>query len=118
MLITHSDTDHYSVATYRDLKPVCHSFDSTKYVTTVMQKDGLPGFGYGIGDAFNVGPLRIQLTPVEHDRQNAFPRPSQRHFEKEDRNAVKTGLTGRAILLADEEDGAQYSTHVERVRDR
>ena len=84
MLITHSDTDHYSVATCRDLKPVCHSFDSTKYVATVMQKDGLPGSGYGIGDTFNVGPLRIKLTPVEHDWQNAFSRPGQRHFEKED----------------------------------
>ncbi len=84
VLITHSDTDHYSVATCRDLKPVCHSFDSTKYVATVMQKDGLPGSGYGIGDTFNVGTLRIKLTPADHDWQNAFPRPGQRHFEKED----------------------------------
>ena len=84
VLITHSDTDHYSVATCRDLKPVCHSFHSTKYVDTVMQKDGLPGFGHGIGDDFNVGPLRIKLTQVDHDWQNAFPKPGQRHFEKED----------------------------------
>ncbi len=84
VLITHSDTDHYSVATCRDLQTVCHSFDSTKYVDTVMQKDGLPGSGYGIGDTFRVGPLRIKLTPLEHDGQNAFPKPGQRHFEKED----------------------------------
>src|SRR5579884_3248677 len=51
VLITHSDTDHYSIVTCRDLKPVCHSFHSTKYVDTVMQTDGLPGFGHGIGDA-------------------------------------------------------------------
>ncbi len=84
VLITHSDTDHYSIVTCRDLKPVCHSFHSTKYVDTVMQTDGLPGFGHGIGDAFNVGPLRVKLTPVDHDWQNAFPKPGQRHFEKED----------------------------------
>jgi L-ascorbate metabolism protein UlaG (beta-lactamase superfamily) len=84
VLITHSDTDHYSVATCRDLRPVCPSFDSTKYVAIVMQKDELPGSGYGIGDTFNVGSLRIKLTAVEHDWQNAFPRPGQRHFEKED----------------------------------
>lgn len=84
VLITHSDTNHYSVATCRDLKPVCHSFHSTKYVDTVLQKDGLPGLGHGIADSFNVGPLRIKLTPVEHDWQNVFPSPGQRHFEKED----------------------------------
>ncbi|MBV9036384.1 MAG: hypothetical protein JO182_17990 [Acidobacteriaceae bacterium] len=33
-------------------------------------------------------------------------------------NAVKTGLTGHAILLADEEEAAEYRAHVERVRDR
>jgi len=84
VLITHSDTDHYSVATCRDLKPVCRSFHSTQYVGTVMQKDGLPSFGHGIGDDFHVGSLRIKLTPVDHDWQNAFPRPGQRRFEKED----------------------------------
>jgi L-ascorbate metabolism protein UlaG (beta-lactamase superfamily) len=68
---------------YQAPKPVCQPFDSTKSVAAVMQKDGLTGSGYGIGDTFNVGPLRIKLTPVDHDWQNAFPRPGQRHFEKE-----------------------------------
>jgi L-ascorbate metabolism protein UlaG (beta-lactamase superfamily) len=84
VLITHSDTDHYSVATCRDLKPVCESFHSTKYVGTVMQKDGLPSFGHAIGETFKVGPLAVKLTPVDHDWQNASPRPGQRHFAKED----------------------------------
>src|SRR3954452_19753842 len=30
-------------------------------------------------------------------------------------NAVKTGLCGRAVLLADEEEAAAYRTHVKRV---
>jgi L-ascorbate metabolism protein UlaG (beta-lactamase superfamily) len=84
VLVTHSDTDHYSVATCRDLKPVCRSFHSTRYVGTVMQKDGLPSFGHRIGDTFPIGALQIKLTPVDHDWQNSFPQPSQRHFEKED----------------------------------
>jgi L-ascorbate metabolism protein UlaG (beta-lactamase superfamily) len=84
VLVTHSDTDHYSVATCRDLKPVCRSFHSTRYVGTVMQKDGLPSFGHSIGDTFPIGPLQIKLTPVDHDWQNSFPRPGQRHFKKED----------------------------------
>jgi hypothetical protein len=29
-------------------------------------------------------------------------------------NAVKTGLTGRAVLLADEEEAAMYKAHIER----
>lgn len=84
VLITHSDTDHYSVATDRDLKRVCKAFHSTKYVATVMQKDGLQAFGHAIGKSFNVGPLQVRLTPVDHDWQNAFPKPGQRHFAKED----------------------------------
>ena len=31
-------------------------------------------------------------------------------------NAVKTGLTGRAVLLADEEEAALYEAHIERLR--
>lgn len=84
VLVTHSDTDHYSVATDRDLKRVCKAFHSTKYVATVMQKDGFQAFGHAIGNSFNVGPLRVRLTPVDHDWQNAFPKPGQRHFAKED----------------------------------
>jgi L-ascorbate metabolism protein UlaG (beta-lactamase superfamily) len=84
VLITHSDTDHYSVATDRDLSRVCEVLHSTKYVATVMQKDGLRAFGHAIEETFDAGPLRIKLTPVDHDWQNAFPKPGQRHFAKED----------------------------------
>jgi L-ascorbate metabolism protein UlaG (beta-lactamase superfamily) len=88
VLITHADTDHYSVATCRDLKPVCPAFHSTTYVGTVMQKDGLPSFGHEIGGVFKVGPTTIKLTPADHDWQNAFPQPhpapGAHHFEKKD----------------------------------
>ena len=85
VLITHSDTDHYSVATCRDLKSVCRSYDSTEYVGSVMKKDGLPSFGHGIGDEFKIGSVKIKLTPADHDWQNAFPQqPGTHHFEKKD----------------------------------
>jgi L-ascorbate metabolism protein UlaG (beta-lactamase superfamily) len=85
VLITHSDTDHYSVATCRDLKSVCRSYHSTTYVGSVMKRDGLPSFGHGIGDEFNIGPMKIKLTPADHDWQNAFPqKPGTHHFEKKD----------------------------------
>ncbi|MBV9265155.1 MAG: MBL fold metallo-hydrolase [Acidobacteriaceae bacterium] len=90
VLITHSDTDHYSAGTCRDLKPVCASFHSTKYVGTVMKKDGLPSFGHGIGEAFNVAGVRVKLTPVDHDWQNAFPNPVNATSKK--KIAVASGL--------------------------
>jgi L-ascorbate metabolism protein UlaG (beta-lactamase superfamily) len=85
VFITHSDTDHYSAATCRDLKPVCGSYHSTTYVGSVMEKDGLPSFGHGIGDGFKIGPVMVKLTPADHDWQNAFPQqPGTHHFEKKD----------------------------------
>ena len=84
VLVTHSDNDHYSIPTCRDLKSACRSYHSTTYVTSLMQKEGLPSFGHGIGDVFKVGPARIKLTPADHDWQNAFPQPGMRHFNKED----------------------------------
>jgi L-ascorbate metabolism protein UlaG (beta-lactamase superfamily) len=88
VLVTHSDTDHYSTATCRDLKSVCRSYHSTAYVGTVMEKDGLPSFGHEIGDVFKVGRATVKLTPADHDWQNAFPqqhpKPGAHHFEKKD----------------------------------
>lgn len=84
VLVTHSDNDHYSIPTCRDLKSVCRSYHSTTYVASLMKNEGLASFGHGIGDVFKVGPMRVKLTPADHDWQNAFPQPGVRHFEKED----------------------------------
>jgi L-ascorbate metabolism protein UlaG (beta-lactamase superfamily) len=87
VLVTHADNDHYSVPTNKDLKPVTREFDSTRYVNTLMQKDGLPSFGHDIGDVFKVGPVTVKLTPADHDWQNSFPQmpqPGGHHFEKKD----------------------------------
>jgi hypothetical protein len=54
VLVTHSDNDHYSVPTCRDLAAMVGEFHSTKYVASLTEKEGLPGFGHDIGDPFAI----------------------------------------------------------------
>jgi L-ascorbate metabolism protein UlaG (beta-lactamase superfamily) len=85
VLVTHSDNDHYSVPTNKALASVTRTFHSTHYVDTLMKRDGLRSVGHGIGDKFTVGPVRVTVTPADHDWQNAMPaRPGARRFRKED----------------------------------
>ena len=55
VLVTHSDADHYSVSTCRDLADVTASYHSTRYVGSLMTSDGLPGYGHDIDDTFDLG---------------------------------------------------------------
>ena len=84
VLITHSDNDHYSVPTCRDLAGVSRAYHSTQYVASLMKGEGLPGHGHDIGDQFDVGAVRVQVTPADHAWQNASPGAADRHFEPED----------------------------------
>lgn len=84
VLVTHSDNDHYSVPTNKALASVTRTFHSTHYVDTLMKRDGLRSVGHGIGDKFDVGPVRVTVTPADHAWQNAFPGTSTRVFKKED----------------------------------
>jgi L-ascorbate metabolism protein UlaG (beta-lactamase superfamily) len=84
ILVTHSDNDHYSIPTCRDLAPVTRAFHSTRYVASLMQGEGWAAFGHDIGEAFDVGPVRVRLTPADHAWQNATPGAAQRRFENED----------------------------------
>lgn len=84
VLVTHSDNDHYSVPTCRELASVTREYHSTVYVDSLMKKEGLPSFGHGIGDVFNVGSTRVKLTPADNAWQNAFPQRSTRRFNDED----------------------------------
>jgi L-ascorbate metabolism protein UlaG (beta-lactamase superfamily) len=77
---THSDNDHYSVETFKDLAPVTTAFHSTIYVDSLMKNDGLKSFGYPIGGKFKFGKVTGKLIPADHAWQNAYPRPDQRHF--------------------------------------
>ena len=55
VLVTHSDNDHYSVPTCRQLAPVTAAFHSTRYVDTLMRAEGFRSTGHDIGDRFSVG---------------------------------------------------------------
>jgi L-ascorbate metabolism protein UlaG (beta-lactamase superfamily) len=84
VLVTHSDADHYSVPTCRDLAGVTAAYHSTRYVGSLMSDDGLPGYGHDIGDIFDIGSVRVQVTPADHAWQNESPGAADRHFELED----------------------------------
>jgi L-ascorbate metabolism protein UlaG (beta-lactamase superfamily) len=84
VLVTHADNDHYSVPTNRELKPVTRAYHSTIYVDSLMKNEGFPSFGHDIGDTFQVGPIRVKLTPADHAYQNAYPGMSKRKFKNED----------------------------------
>lgn len=73
ILITHSDNDHYSIPTCSDLKSVTREYHSTVYVDSLMKNQGLPAFGHTIGDSFNIGEIKVTLTPADHAWQNAYP---------------------------------------------
>ncbi len=84
VLVTHSDNDHYSIPTCRDLSGVCNAYHSTVYVDSLMKNEGFRSFGHGIGSVFTIGPMRVKLTPADHAYQNAYPGMSKRHFKDED----------------------------------
>jgi L-ascorbate metabolism protein UlaG (beta-lactamase superfamily) len=81
---THSDNDHYSVETFKDLAPVTKQFHSTVFVDSLMKNEGLKSFGHFIGDTFRVGKVSVRLTLADHDWQNDFPKPGQRYYEPGD----------------------------------
>ena len=54
-LITHSDNDHYSVPTCRDLAGATREYHSTQYVASLMKQEGLPAYGHDIGEHFAIG---------------------------------------------------------------
>jgi L-ascorbate metabolism protein UlaG (beta-lactamase superfamily) len=81
---THSDNDHYSVATFKDLASVTKEFHSTVYVDSLMKNDGLHSYGHYIGDIFHVGKIAVRLTLADHAWQNDFPKAGQRYYEPGD----------------------------------
>lgn len=85
VLVTHSDNDHFSRPTCRDLAPATRAFHSTHYVASLMVEEGIAAsHGHGIGDEFEVGQVTVTVTPADHAWQNAFPEPGQRVFQEED----------------------------------
>lgn len=83
VLVTHSDNDHYSIPTLTDLAPVSGMYHSTVYVDSLMKNQGFRSTGHRIGDVFEVGKVKVTLTPADHDWQNYAPN-KERHFNKAD----------------------------------
>jgi L-ascorbate metabolism protein UlaG (beta-lactamase superfamily) len=84
VLVTHSDNDHYSVPTCRELAGVTGEYHSTQYVASLMDLEGLPAYGHDIGEKFEIGPARVEVTPADHAWQNESPGASDRIFQPED----------------------------------
>lgn len=84
VLVTHSDNDHFSLPTCRDLAPVTSAYHSTPYVASILNEEGMRAAGHDIGDTFGVGDVVVTLTPADHAWQNARPKPGQRVFADED----------------------------------
>ena len=84
VLITHSDNDHYSLPTCRQLAPVTTTFRSTRYVDTLMRAAHLPLGRHNIGDRFTVNQVHVEVTPTDHAWQNENPGAADRIFQPED----------------------------------
>ncbi len=83
VLITHSDNDHFSIPTNKDLAPHTKEFHSTVYVDSLMKNLGWNSFGHGIGETFNVGKnVSVKLSPADHQWQNAYKGAANRFFQK------------------------------------
>lgn len=81
---THSDNDHYSVETCKDMSANVREFHSTIYVDSLMRNDGLKSYGHYIGESFKVGKVNVQMTLADHAWQNNFPKPGQRYYSPGD----------------------------------
>ena len=84
LLVTQSDSDHYSLSTCRDIVAVTDAYHTTRYVASLMKREGLPAHGHDIGEKFAVGPVNVQVTSADHAWQNEVPGASGHHFEPED----------------------------------
>jgi L-ascorbate metabolism protein UlaG (beta-lactamase superfamily) len=83
-LVTHIDNDHFSLPTIRDTKAVTKEYHTTQYVAEVMRENDIPGVGHDIGDEFDVGPVRVRLTPAWHNWQNDSKKWQYREWKRED----------------------------------
>ena len=84
ILITHSDNDHFSRVTCREITPVVREFHAPHYVASLMKEMSIDGKGHDIHEAFEVGNIKVTLTPADHAWQNEYPKYKTREFKMED----------------------------------
>lgn len=84
LLVTHIDNDHFSRPTIKDTVAVTKSLHTTQYLAQVMREEGMPGIGHDIGEEFQIGNIRIKLTPAWHNWQNEVEKWQYREWKMED----------------------------------
>jgi L-ascorbate metabolism protein UlaG (beta-lactamase superfamily) len=80
VLVTHSDNDHYSVPTCRDLARVTGEYHATQYVASLMQHEGFPAYRHDIGEHFAIGPVRLDVTPARSRLAERIPGRQRPHL--------------------------------------
>lgn len=99
VLVTHIDSDHFSRETCKKLSSVCEAYHSTHYVAHEMQKDGIEGTGHGIGESFEVGNVKVRLTPVKHNWQNEWQEYQYREWKEEEYCGYWIDAFGKTIWM-------------------
>lgn len=85
ILLTHCDNDHYGRQTCGRLAGKTGEFHTTEYVNTLLgQELQIQGRGHEIGDSFQVGSVKVTLTPADHAWQNESPKHHTREFQQKD----------------------------------
>lgn len=84
LLVTHIDNDHFSRPTCKDVLNVCQSYHAPQYVAEVMKTEEIPGTGHDINETFDVGNMKITLTPVCHNWQKDSQKYNYREWKEED----------------------------------
>lgn len=84
VLITHSDNDHYSRPTCEALGGATDVYHSTHWVAELLTRQDLPAEGHDIGASFQLGEVRVTLTPADHAWQNHYPGKDEHWHEPGD----------------------------------
>lgn len=85
ILLTHSDNDHYSRATCKQLKEKVKQFHGPYYVANLLKEElDIDGIGHDIYEKFPLGEMEVTLTPADHAWQNESPKHHTRDFKMED----------------------------------
>lgn len=82
ILISHSDSDHYSRETCKELHSVTKEYHTTLYVASLMKEEcDIDGIGHDIAEHIKVNDVDIELTPADHAWQRLYESYNYRVWE-------------------------------------
>ncbi len=99
LLITHIDGDHFSEETCKSLRSVCGAYHTTHYVAEVMREKELDGIGHDIGECFFINDVKVTVTPVRHNWQNAFEEYRYREWKEDEYCGYFLETHGKTIWM-------------------